>query len=162
MTGFFEIRVTRPELFDTAQVRARVLAVLNRQAKRYVQDLEAVTETWSDPPNFLIDRGFRGGNVYVEIWTPDDKFKWVDKGTRVRYATMTPDFQPKTRRGYIGSFSGKGGLAYVNKNIPRPGIQARNFSLDIRDRHRDEFRQEIADAIRAGLRAARRTVSSTP
>jgi hypothetical protein len=59
------------------------------------------------------------------------KFLWLEEGTKVRYATMTPDFKPKTQRGVLGSTRGRGGKAFVDKRKPKPGIEAREWTEQI-------------------------------
>jgi hypothetical protein len=52
---------------------------------------------------------------------------FISGGTRVRYATMTPDFKPKTSPARYQARAGAGGVAYISKLKPRPGIKPRNF-----------------------------------
>lgn len=65
--------------------------------------------------------------VYIE----DKIYTFLSKGTRVRYATMTKGFVAKTKPGRIASRPGSGGVFYISKNKPRPGIKARNFDDSI-------------------------------
>lgn len=85
-------------------------------------DFDVTTQTWKDRPAFTIEKS-PGKRV---VATKSDIYRYVSRGTRVRYAVMTPDFAPKTRTGYIGSNQGKGGLAFIGKR-PLPGIKAREF-----------------------------------
>lgn len=55
----------------------------------------------------------------------DNPYPFVERGTSVRYATMTQDFVAKTKPGVISAGSGRGGVLYVDKRRPRPGIKAR-------------------------------------
>jgi hypothetical protein len=63
--------------------------------------------------------------------------KYLDNGTAVRFATMTHEFTPKTRRGFLGSTPGKGEMAFVNRKISHPGIESRNWTKTIMEqRHK--------------------------
>lgn len=85
-------------------------------------DFDTTTQTWQKRPLFTIEKS-PGKRV---VATKSDIYRFISRGTRIRYAVMTPDFAPKTRTGYIGSNKGKGGLAFVGK-VPLPGIEAREF-----------------------------------
>lgn len=85
-------------------------------------DFDVTTQTWQNRPAFVIQKS----PFKRLIYTRSDIYRFVSRGTRVRYAVMTPGFRPKTRVGYLGSNKGAGGLAFVGK-VPLPGIQAREF-----------------------------------
>lgn len=59
--------------------------------------------------------------------TDNEIYGYLNNGTKVRYATMTPDFESKTEPGFLGSKQGGGGLLYVDRRRPRPGIEGRHF-----------------------------------
>lgn len=59
--------------------------------------------------------------------TPEDIYMFVTRGTSERHALMSPDFSPKTKKGFIGSTSGRGGVVRVSKNLKLPGIDSRDF-----------------------------------
>jgi hypothetical protein len=64
---------------------------------------------------------------------------------------MTPDFTPKTTPRVIRSGAGSGGVHYINKMRPRPGIEARQWDEVIAKEMREEFpkiaQQEINKRI---------------
>jgi len=88
-------------------------------------DYKVVTQTWINQPLFVIEA--TKPNVR-DIFTTQDIFKYIDRGTRVRHALMLPPFVAKTVPGQIRSRKGKFSGVIVNKNINLPGIQAREFS----------------------------------
>jgi len=59
--------------------------------------------------------------------TDNEIYGYLNNGTKVRYATMTSDFESKTEPGFLGSKQGRGGLLYVDRRRPRPGIEGRHF-----------------------------------
>jgi len=97
---------------------------LDAGAENIRVDFQVTTQTWREKPKFTIEKAGRESRW---IYTGDKIYKFISGGTSVRYATMTPDFIPKTQIGYIGSGAGRGGVAFVNKKYPRPGIKAREF-----------------------------------
>lgn len=95
-------------------------------AKNVKVDFDVTTQTWNTRPQFTITTS--PGKRLVA--TKSDIFRYVSRGTKVRYAVMTNPFAPKTRTGYIGSNIGKGGMAFIGKK-PLPGIKARKFEPTI-------------------------------
>ena len=129
-------------LWDTTKLIRVVDKTLVELANGIKMDFEATTRTWQHRPEFIIDpTGQRG------VYTGDPIYRFITRGTSIRYATMTPNFQPKSRRRVIGSSPGAGGLAYVSRRIPRPGIQAREWEEAIRDKWRSKFPVLIQRAI---------------
>ena len=117
------IRVKRSFLDPRRQERA-IENFLDAAAENIRIDLGTTVQTWRERPTFEIKKT---GPDSREIGTDNLIYKFVSGGTKVRYATMTPDFIAKTRPGWIGSGAGRGGRAFVNKKKPMPGIKARHF-----------------------------------
>lgn len=95
------------------------------------KDFQKTTSTWRHKPAFERTNEQRGGAVSTSIVgtyaTEDEVYGYLNNGTMVRYATMSQDFVAKTRPGRIKSGPGAGGVAYVSRSRPRPGIKARKW-----------------------------------
>ena len=128
--GIVAITINR-DLFDTAAIRRILRNSIEATAKDIKIDFKVTTQTWNTKPKFTIDRSGSGDRLIRVIGTDNDIYKFVSGGTRVRYVTMTPGFQPKTRVRVIGSRAGKGGAAFFSRKKPKPGIKARKFDLVI-------------------------------
>ena len=109
-----------------------------------LRDYERTVETWQDKPAFEQVVEISGDTVTALIGTDSLIYKFVDLGTRVRYATMSPDFAAKTKPGFLGSTAGRGGMVFVDKSKPKPGIQARRFTEIIQAKY-----DEVADQVAA-------------
>lgn len=139
------ISVIPEALFDAhgfvEEMERKLIAESRREAEIVKRSFERVTKTWSadTKPTFVIRYGVRGDGYYLEVSTDSDIFRWLNFGTSVRYATMTPDFSPKTSVRVIGSKRGKGRLAFVNKNKPKEGIEAREWIDEVADRREDRY-----------------------
>jgi len=120
----FKAKVIFPAniLKDPAAVLRVVESTLQAVALNVKVDFDVTTQTWKDRPVFTIAKA----PLKRLVATKSDIYRFIARGTRVRYAVMTGDFAAKTRVGHIGSNIGKGGLAFVGK-IPLPGIKARKF-----------------------------------
>jgi len=108
---------------------------------------QATTRTWFNQPTFTPAPTTRGWMIEVDPVTP---FLWVNKGTRVRYATMSKDWSSKTKPGVIASFKGSGRMLFVSRKRPRPGIVARNFTDIIMRR----MQARAANKVRQALNSA--------
>ena len=67
------------------------------------------------------------------------KWRWVSGGTDIRYATMSYDWESKTKIRRLNSGKGSGTLAYVDVSQPREGIEAREIDEHLRDTLEPEF-----------------------
>jgi hypothetical protein len=138
---------TKAILPKKLRVQAMATEIINaavKDAKAMKKDFDKTTKTWQgekpffnsevflDPPNAPAMGSFPQ-RIVTRVWSLDDgskgywKWRWLDEGTKVRYAIMTPKFIPKTRTGQLNSWKGKGGLLIVNKKKPMPGIKPRKF-----------------------------------
>lgn len=124
----FKAKVIFPKsvLADPARVLKAVENELEGRAYDVKADFDSTTRTWNDKPTFTITKA----PLRRSVFTRSDIYRYISRGTRVRYAVMTADFAAKTRTGYIGSNVGKGGMAFLGKK-PLPGIKARQFEETI-------------------------------
>lgn len=122
-----------PSTLKVDRIRLELLNGLRTFGRQAVRDAKKITDPWdNEKPSWKFKVSLSGGSPSVLIDPGSglgaDKWVWLDEGTDVRYATMTPNFQPKTRRGVVSSGNGQGGVLFVNTSQPRPGIEPREFS----------------------------------
>jgi hypothetical protein len=109
---------------------------MERVIDRADKEFAKTYATWKNKPEFEKSIEADNNKVIGSTLTSgegsrENPYPFVTKGTRVRYAIMTPDFAAKTQPRVIGSGGGRGGLLFVNKNKPMPGIEAREFEEEI-------------------------------
>lgn len=115
-------------VFDAKKMRGVITSTLNAQAKAIKVDFDVTTQTWNHRPSFKI----ASPSEFVrEISTDSDIYRYVSKGTKVRYAVMTNPFVAKTVPLSIRSRKGRGGVLFVSKKRRMPGIKARQFEIVI-------------------------------
>lgn len=124
------------------------------EAQAVVLDYQETTKTWQDKPEFKIT--VKADPPARDVHTESDIYRFLDLGTRVRYATMSKDFRAKTQPGVIGSFTGRGRMLYVSRKHPRPGIKAREFTKNIQKRSKYRMQERVNKAIAAANAAWRR------
>lgn len=139
--------------FRSSVFRETVASATRATLKEVRHDFDKTVRTWRTKPTFkeevrvgALARG-KGPGVSLSVTTDSDIYKFVDEGTRVRYATMSKDFRAKTKPNVIGSGGGRGKLLFVNKRRPRPGIKARNFSKLIKQKWQGKFRADMRAAL---------------
>lgn len=132
---------------------------------QHIKQRERVIEHWSgEIPSWSrqVDREgtarmflfvFMGGHHFGQ-----QKWKWLDQGTSVRYATMSRDFLPKTRVRVITSRPGRGHLHFVDRRVPRPGIDARYFDNEISKRLDPKFEKRLVGAVDRAMDRKRASV----
>lgn len=133
---------------DAAKILRAVENGLDAAAKGAQTDFRVTTRTWNHKPDFNIERS-PGRRV---VATDDDIYFYLDEGTRVRYATMTANFRPKSRVRFIGSNIGRGGVLFISRKRPRPGIKAREFSDVIHKKWDRELPLTLQRAINAEVK----------
>lgn len=142
-----------PKILLDAEAMSRAIEnTLDNTAKNIKVDFDVTTQTWNERPDFEIEK--RAG--YRFIGTENEIYGYLNFGTRVRYALMSPDFSPKTRRGYIGSNKGRGGVILVSRRHPRPGIEAREFDKAVQAKWEGLMQNTFQRAIDAEVSRASR------
>jgi hypothetical protein len=126
--------------------------VIDKATKAIIVDdalplFEKTVRTWQHQPRFAARKAYHGYGITVE---PEYPFEWINRGTRVRYATMSKDWKSKTKLGVIASYNGAGRMLFVSRKHPRPGIQARNFTdiimRRVQARAAGRMRKALSDA----------------
>ncbi len=149
-----EIRPILPPSFYQLQegLRTRVRQAINTQMHAHAQMartlLEDATSNWSPPPSFIVAGSVEAGEMAV--LTDDDRYLWVDSGTRPH--TILPrrkkmlvfqrSYSAKTKGGG-GSSSGPIVRAFV---VHHPGIRAARIS--------EKVAKEVDLSLRATIQAA--------
>lgn len=103
------------------------------------KDFQSTVKDWKNKPDFDTRVTASQNKITGEESTDNEIYFYVSHGTRIRYATMSSDFVSKTRPKAIPSRRGRGGVLFVNKNRPRPGIRGRKFDKQIKDKRKPAF-----------------------
>ena len=150
-----------PRRFDPDAFSREMIKEMEKFNKDIKKDFEATVATWNHPARFTsrvnVSQGLIEGHTRTArihgVKPPELIYYFLNQGTRVRFAKMTPDFVPKTRVRVIGSFQGQGGLEEVD-HIGRPGIKARRWNEAIATKHKTRLGFRLRIALRNGARAS--------
>lgn len=155
----------KPANLRVGRIRLELLNGLRKVGRGMVKDYKKTVAKWKgEKPTFKFKISLKSGGPRVTVEAGGSEFgqqkwKWVSEGTDVRFATMTPDFSPKTMPGVIGSSAGSGGLLFVNTSRPKPGIEAREFNKQIQEKWTPEFFAIMNDAMARGAKLSGHSLS---
>ena len=152
-----------PKELNANQLLNGLRKVVKKQAGYSNTQFGLTYKTWQHKPDFKEDFNDKGNKLEGIASTSgegskDNPYPFITKGTPVRYATMTPDFSPKSRRRVIGSRGGRGGVAFINKNKPRPGIEAREFEEEIAKREQPKFETRAQKALDSAAKRSKHAI----
>lgn len=134
---------------DVEKLMKNLQSELNEVALQIQSNFVASAKTWNDVPEFIIKKT---GEYDREISTFNKNYIRVSLGTSVRYATMSPDFLAKSQADSLAARAGAGGVQFINKNNPMPGIKARNFDKQVAKLWSDaRFALNMRDAVSASM-----------
>lgn len=129
--------------------------VLTEASEGARADFEVTTQTWEQRPEVQVQTLRMGTKIVKVVFIHDRIYYFLAYGTRVRYATMTPNFRAKTAPGQIMSRQGRGGVAFISRNRPRPGIVARRWPDKIARKWKRQLPRLFDRALRYAARTAR-------
>jgi len=156
------VKGLKPKKLKVKQVRLNILNALRAEGRTVKKELEKTTATWKGAkPTFEIAIGLTGQDAIVLIGpggNPEgaQKWVWLDGGTKphIIQAKNVPnlifrtDFQAKTKVKTFSSRPGKIAPPWrATPSVNHPGIDAREWSIEIVKRRKKRF-------IRAILKAA--------
>jgi hypothetical protein len=156
--------VNLPKLLTPNGAYGAILKEANQYAKAMKLDFDATVGTWDRKPVFQTDVSVLPDIVSVKVWTDDEIYGYVDKGTKSRdiypKAGKRLAFRvggtPKTRPGQDTAGPGSPGTKLIVLPVGVPvhkhAIKARNFTKEIRLHHSRDFYSRMRTAIRKWAR----------
>lgn len=145
----------KPPLFDDRQFSRDLQRAVKSRAQAMKRDYEKTVATWDDPPVFEQVTQTTSPDISALVGTDDRIYGYLDRGTRVRHALMSPDFQPKTRPGELRSYPGQGHVVFISKKLNLPGIKARGWSKMIGQKHKKPFQRDVQAALKAARKRSK-------
>lgn len=140
-------RIVRANLYNILEDSMREWAILVKA------DFQAFIKDWNEKPVFEEKFTSNGREIYWEYSSDNRILGFVSHGTKIRYATMTPNFIAKTVvSGRIPSVPGRGGLLFVNRNRPKPGIVGRKIDFRIKRKNKNKLTKLVNDKATAYAR----------
>lgn len=166
-SGIYIYETFKPNALKINFISGGILAAVRNTGQDILRELKGVTSTWRHKPIFITPRlSFRGGSAQVLVIVDDDIFTHLNFGTSKRWAVMSSGFIAKTAPGRRVSgtgarpdpvYKGRRQMLAAGYTGPKPGIEARNWTVDIAAEKEPVLVQRVQSAIRDGLRKSGRT-----
>lgn len=169
------VRVTRSKkrqqlLSRFKDMQDEVKQSLQRFKKPAVAEFEKVTDNWKHKPKFvagvfITPRGDEISLVVEPVGGNAKYWEWTSRGTKPHLITASKaptlyfrsEYTPKTKPGNPPTYGGSGtaGGGFVRKiQVQHPGTEPRLFEEAIGKTLIKDFRREVENAVRRGLRKA--------
>lgn len=157
----YQVKAIKAKKMNIDQIRSAIKADIKEFRRAVIfDDFRGTVKTWkNEKPNFKSqikeNKDFIITAYLVEDGSKGSK-KWIflNGGTSVRWAVMSPDWKSKTTPGTLKSGRGRGRVLAVGKKRlrrPRPGIEARNWTKIIFDTRSPEFAEIMDFANKKGV-----------
>lgn len=144
-----KIEPVKPKQFKIPGIKGRLERMLSEEAWIQIRMLQKVTRTWKGAkPRFKREIEVDRGNMQMDILPYGsekavNKWRWLNDGTRVRHALMSPNWRSKTTPRTMGSRMGRGRMLFVSRKIRRPGIEAREWTQEAAERRTPKFIKKV-------------------
>lgn len=116
---------------NASQLAGALQDAAKEQEKETLKLFKGTTRGWNNQPKFLSDTEITASGFVILAGTDDKVYGFLDRGTSVRHALMSSDWQSKTKPGSLQSGAGRGHVVFISRKIIRPGIKARDFTKGI-------------------------------
>jgi hypothetical protein len=159
-----ELKEIKAERLHNRQMQRILRNAVRRYGRVLLKDMEQLTSTWDDEPKYVVRThvSARVPSPSVEVYTTDQRWKWIDKGTRphpiwagaftgrskARTLAFPSAFAPKSRPNKLRAYPGKrGGPMVYTPYVEHPGIKARNWTRLMEKKHEKRFKRAMEKAM---------------
>jgi len=158
----------KPQRLRIDAMRLALLNPMRKVGTGIKSDFEKTTATWDHKVKFERQISLAGG-PHVEIFTTDEIYGYVDKGTKPhdiwagfytgksdkKVLAFASKSTPKTKPNVIGSFSGsRGRVDTFRPHVRHPGGKPRNFSKEITKKWQPRFKRRMEKAMSQAAKAS--------
>jgi len=154
-------KTIKPQRLKVDAIRLELLNALRKEGKDHKKSLDKTISSWAgDKPKMEFVISLTGQDATVisgPTGSGSDKWEWLDKGTRIRWALMSKGWKSKTKSGTFNSGGGAGKVVIAGKRAmqrrgirPRPGIKARGWSELLTKQRKKPFQRRVIKAMQKG------------
>ena len=143
-----------PKLVDMGKFRLESLNALRREGTKQREELRKTTKDWQgDKPKFESKISLSGGDAQVRTGTAgskhgQDKWKWLNEGTAVRRALLSPNWRSKTKPGTLRTGKGAGQVLAVGYQFAFDGIEARLWTDLVTKKRQKPFARDYGNVVK--------------
>ncbi len=162
----FVFKGIKPKKLKVDDIRLEILNELRKEGTTQKKELAKTTSTWKGAkPTFEtlvgLSRGLGGGASVATGPAGNtegvNKWRWLNGGTKKRWALMSSNWKSKTQPGKFQSGGGRGRVIVVGRRRmkkARSGIKPRNWAEMLQKQRKKPFTLRMVKAMnRAGKNA---------
>lgn len=172
--AIFKFKALKPKKnppYPPKVIRLRTLNWLRKEGTQQRNLLKRTVIKWKGArPVFTTEIHLsRTGGGIAEVTTRPtgtkkavNKWVWLNEGTKIRWAMMSPNWKSKTTPGTLITNKGRGKVLFVGKRAfkrlglpPRPGIKPREWTIVIQNRRQKPFLVGIRRIIKGWTEEAK-------
>lgn len=158
-------KAIKPQRLKIDAIRLELLNELRDEGRDQRKELNKTISSWNgEKPKMESDISLTGKDATVisgPTGSGSDKWEWLNRGTKIRWALMSNNWRSKTKSGTFMSGRGSGRVVIAGKramqarNIkPRPGIKARGWTEKLTNQRKKPFQRRIIKAMQRGTKKA--------
>lgn len=148
----------KPHRIDFTKVEAQVKKAARKWSGEVKKDFDRTVRYWRNRPQMVVVDESTGPDIVFTTGPAPGReaeiYRYVNDGTSRRWAMLSSDWQSKTSPGSLTSRPGSGRVLFRGRSAfrrrglgPRPGIQARMFTENIRRRREQAFTAAMQKAL---------------
>ena len=142
-----QFKAIEPGPLKYKQMVSPLTTAVFRVGRRMLSDYKKTVATWKVKPVFELTSRRSLEAAAVQVMTTNRIYGFLDQGTSVRYATMSSNWESKSRVRVIGSYPGAGRRIGISRWHPQRGIAAREWSIVIENKYRTQFAEAVDEAM---------------
>lgn len=151
MANMISFKPIKPQRLDVQALRDFADEVTRDITDDIDQLFHATTQDFATEVPFEREYSRTDSQCRGFIYTDEARYFYLSEGTKERYVVMSDDFEPKTQPGRIPSEAGAGGVLFYTTN-PMPGIEAREFEVQIAEELRPKFERRAFEGVRVAIK----------
>lgn len=154
-SSFVRAKAILPRRFNPNAFDDEFLKAADSTAKQTDRLFKRTHRTWNEQkPTWKKKLKLSDKELTWTVSTDNLIYYFLNNGTVVRYAAMTPGFQPKTKVRTLRSFAGSGGFSHLRFNPPPgpSGIEGRFWDEEVEKRMKPIVFKRYESAMKAGVK----------
>jgi hypothetical protein len=147
-----------PQHANVDALKGKMRQIANKRANYVKSSYEQTVSDWALKPTFIVASAETSDRIGFDVSYTDEIYKFLDWGTRERWALMSDDFISKTvayPKTLINSRAGqghavlRGQMAMEAHGVGvRPGIEPRHWTIMFRKDARFYFYKDIRELLK--------------
>lgn len=147
-----KFKVIKPKSFKPDVFKADFEKAMEYQVQSFSNNYKQSYKTWKHKPYFQSKVYSTQDEIIGKTWTSgkaskQNPYPFIERGTKVRRALLSFDWQSQTKPGRLASRMGRGKVVFISKKVNHPGIKARNFTGIILKTYKKRYPERMSQVL---------------